>query len=107
MSWIQISFWTCIVVLFYTFLGYGILLYFLVIVKRIAKAGKKPLLYNFEPPVTLVIPCFNEAEILADKIANCKSLEYPPEKLTIIFITDGSTDNSEIKLKAWPEVTVL
>ena len=61
----------------------------------------------FEPSVTLIIPCFNEADILAIKIANCKQLNYPLKKLKIIFITDGSTDKSEIILKSWPEIIVL
>ena len=102
----EISFWTCLGIVFYAFLGYGIVLYGLVLIKRVIKKSR-PVSKSFEPAITLVIPCFNEADILADKIANSKQLDYPADKLKIVFITDGSTDGSENYLKAWPEIQVL
>ncbi|CAN5528046.1 glycosyltransferase family 2 protein [soil metagenome] len=106
MNWIEISFWICMGIVFYVFLGYGIVLYGLVIIKRLIKRNKQ-VKSHFEPAVTLVIPCFNEADILRDKIINSKKLDYPTEKLKIVFITDGSTDGSDSYLRAWPEIDVL
>lgn len=106
MNWIEISFCTCLGIIFYAFVGYGIVLYVLVIIKRIVKKNKG-ISKSFEPGITLVIPCFNEADILADKIANSKQLDYPADKLTIVFITDGSTDGSQNYLQAWPQIQVL
>src|SRR5450432_2333151 len=105
--YIEIAFWSAFGIIFYSFLGYGIVLYILVKIKRIASPAKKKLNSSFEPEVTLVIPCFNEADILADKIANSKKLDYPSEKLSIVFITDGSDDNSVEILHQWPEIEVL
>ena len=62
---------------------------------------------QFQPPVTLVVPCYNEADILDDKVQNCLALDYPKDKLQLVFITDGSTDNSVQVLKKHPAVTVL
>jgi len=107
MSWLAIIFWISFGIVFYAFLGYGIVLYGLVRLKRISKPANKIVAQTFEPEITLVIPCFNEADIVADKIANSKLLEYPSDKLHIVFITDGSTDNSANVLKAWPEIEVL
>ena len=107
MNWIAIIFWIFFGIVFYAFLGYGIVLFIMVKAKRILKPAGKTNTVSFEPAVTLVIPCFNEADILADKINNSKQLAYPTEKLTIVFITDGSTDNSENILKAWPKIEVL
>ena len=107
MYWIELSFWIFLSIVFYAFIGYGIVLYILVKIKRILKPVNKNTNAFFEPAITLVIPCFNEADILADKIANCKQLDYPSDKLNIIFITDGSTDYSESILTAWPEIEVL
>jgi poly-beta-1,6-N-acetyl-D-glucosamine synthase len=107
MNWLAIIFWISFGIVFYAFLGYGIVLYGLVRLKRMSKPADEIGGQGFEPPVTLVIPCFNEADILADKIANSKLLEYPSDKLHIVFITDGSTDNSDQVLKAWPEIEVL
>lgn len=107
MYWIKIIFWIAFAILFYAFIGYGIVLYILVRIKRIIYPATVLPVVNFEPAVTLVIPCFNEADILADKILNTQLLDYPAEKLHLIFITDGSTDNSEFVLKAWPAIEVL
>lgn len=107
MNWIEMSFWISFAIIFYTFLGYGIILYFLVKIKRIVMPVKGSDATSFEPGITLVIPCFNEADILAEKIANTKLLDYPANKLTLVFITDGSTDNSETVLQEWPEIQVL
>ena len=107
MSFIEISFWVSFSILFYVFIGYGFVIYFLIIVKRlVSKKSIKSNIY-FEPAITLIIPCYNEADILATKIANCKQLNYPGDKLKIIFIIDGSTDNSEMILKRSPEIKVL
>lgn len=106
MRTIEIIFWASLFVTFYAFLGYGILMVFLVVAKRIFKK-KKAFDASYEPSVSLVVPCFNEAPILDDKVANCYQLDYPKEKLEIVFITDGSTDNSSDVLKKYPDVRVL
>lgn len=41
MSVCEIIFWTCMIVVFYTYIGYGILLYVAVLIKRIA-VGRRP-----------------------------------------------------------------
>ncbi len=104
---LELTFWIAFAIVFYAFAGYGIILYAMVLVKRLFV--KKPLAAPglFEPEITLVIPCFNEAEIIAEKIENCKQLEYPTSKLKLVFITDGSTDNSADVLKKYPAVTLL
>ena len=40
--------------------------------------------------VALVIACYNGRSILEEKVANCLALNYPKEKLDIVFVTDGS-----------------
>lgn len=106
MKILEIIFWLSLFITFYAFLGYGILLYFLVLIKRVFV--KKQLPDNsYEPKVSLVIPCFNEAPILDDKVANCRSLDYPKDKLDIVFITDGSTDNFAEVLGKYQDVRLL
>ncbi len=38
---------------------------------------------------------------------NCHELDYPKEKLHIVWVTDGSNDRTNEKLKAYPDVTLL
>src|SRR5690606_34343961 len=79
----------------------------LVVFKR--KAGKYTNggANRFEPAVSLVIPCYNEAPILSDKILNCLQLDYPDELLKIYFITDGSNDNFREVLGDYPDIILL
>ena len=107
MDWIVIILWVSVAIVFYSFLGYGIILYFLVKLKRLVK-GRSVISYiPFEPEVTLVIPCFNEADILEGKIANCRTLDYPLTKLHLVFITDGSTDHFREVLQHHTDIELL
>lgn len=47
------------------------------------------------PSVSFVIPAFNEAEYLVEKIKNTLSLDYPSDKLQVIIAADGSDDHSQ------------
>jgi cellulose synthase/poly-beta-1,6-N-acetylglucosamine synthase-like glycosyltransferase len=106
MKILEIIFWLSLFITFYAFLGYGIFLYFLVLIKRMF-SSRKPADSSYQPFVSLVIPCFNEAPILDEKVANCRTLDYPADKLEIVFITDGSTDNSVEVLQKYPDIRVL
>lgn len=103
----EILFWLSLVVVFYAFLGYGILIYLLVLVKRQPHQQAKPGSVPFEPAVSLVIPCYNEAHILKEKVQNCFQLDYPSSLLQIYFITDGSTDGFREVLRDYPEIILL
>lgn len=53
----------------------------------------------YEPLVSFVIPCKNEEKTIADTIEKCFEADYPKEKLEVIIINDGSTDNTINVLK--------
>lgn len=57
--------------------------------------------------VSLVIPCYNEADILSNKALNSMELDYPTNKLCIFFITDGSDDNFREVLAQFPRAKIL
>ena len=98
--------WLSLFVIFYAFLGYGMLLYLLVAFKP-RDNDSFGLSSLYEPVVSLVIPCYNEAPILPEKIQNSKQLDYPPALLKIYFITDGSTDGFREVLKDYPDIVLL
>jgi cellulose synthase/poly-beta-1,6-N-acetylglucosamine synthase-like glycosyltransferase len=86
----EVVFWISVCVLFYAYLGYGLLLTLLRFV-----SPKQPLPQKeTRLPVTLIIPAYNEEAFLEKKIQNCLSLTYPRHLLTILFVTDGSTDTT-------------
>ena len=49
---------------------------------------------TFEPAVTLVVAVYNEEDVIKNKIENCLALNYPQDKLNIVFVADGSSDNT-------------
>jgi hyaluronan synthase len=48
----------------------------------------------FEPSVSFVIPCKNEGPMIEKTITKCFAVDYPREKLEVIVINDGSTDDT-------------
>jgi len=90
---LKFLFFFSLLLVFYSYIGYGILIYILVKLKRIfsrAEGTVSPL--TFEPEVTLVVSAFNEADFIEQKIRNSLALDYPAGKLKWLFITDGSND---------------
>jgi hyaluronan synthase len=49
---------------------------------------------GLEPSVAIVVPSYNEGEAVARTIHSCLGLDYPAEKLEIVVINDGSTDDT-------------
>lgn len=96
-------FWTCLLVLAYAYIGYPLLMYVLTRFKRI----RKDQVQRSALPVTLIVPAFNEAAILEEKIRNTLALNYDKALLNIIFITDGSTDGSPDIVRRFPNLGLL
>lgn len=108
MSWIEILFWIMFLLVFYTYLGYGIVLFVLLQIKRLFTRKKQLILTNDElPHITLLVAAYNEEDYVAKKVENTRSLDYPSEKLHQIWVTDGSNDRTPQLLSAYSDVTVL
>lgn len=92
---LEILFWLCIALVIYTYLGYGIAAWLLVKLRN--RLGKQFKQYNdpsFLPEVTLAIPAYNEMSCLEAKIQNTFSLDYPADKISVLFVTEGSNDGT-------------
>lgn len=107
---LKVLFWICLFIVFYTYLGYGILLYIIIRLKRLFKGGQiLPELPSDDalPSMTLMICAYNEQDIVAEKMQNTRALDYPKDKFRVMWVTDGSTDQTNELLKAYPEVTIV
>ncbi len=102
-------FWVFFGIIFYTFIGYGIVLYGFVLIKRILfkKKNFKALTDDELPEVTLIIPAYNERDYVDQKMRNSLSLDYPADKLKIVWITDGSNDGTNLLLENYDSVQVF
>lgn len=58
------------------------------------------------PEVSLIIAAYNEADLILEKAYNSLQLNYPKEKLKIVFVTDGSNDGTPELLQTVAGVTV-
>jgi biofilm PGA synthesis N-glycosyltransferase PgaC len=105
----KLVFWISLFVVFYTFAGYGILLYLIIRIKRVIKGLPAVIspIGNLLPCCTLVVAAFNEEDFIEDKIKNCLSLKYPAGKLKFLFVTDGSTDKTPSIIEGYPQVKLI
>lgn len=107
---LKIIFWLCLLLVFYTYIGYGIVLFVLVVLKRLFKRNKlkQPLPSDIDlPEVTLMICAYNEEDIVQMKMENTHQLNYPEGKLKVMWVTDGSNDGTNDRLSAYKDVTVV
>ena len=100
-------FWIAIGVIFYTYIGYGIILYGFVFLKERFGAKQECELKEGDlPELTLLIAAYNESSIIDAKMENCQSLRYPSGKLSILWVTDGSNDATNELLKQYPDIQI-
>lgn len=102
-------FWFSLFIVFYAFLGYGILLFILINLKRLFKPKKdiKNLVDSHLPSTTLLIAAFNEEDFIEEKIQNCLAIDYPKDKFQILFITDGSSDQTPQIISQYKDIELL
>jgi len=110
MNTLVLLFWICAALVVYTYVGYGLLLIAIVKVKGVftkRKPQPAPTDDSSLPAITLMICAYNEADIVDEKMANTRALDYPKDKLRVMWVTDGSDDDTNERLKAYPEARVL
>lgn len=83
-------FWLAAGLLFLHYAGYPLLMAFLA---KLKKAVVCPVQEEL-PAITMIISAYNEEGVIGERLENCLALEYPRDKLKIIVVSDGSTDNT-------------
>ena len=107
MTWLKILFWMLLFLVFYTYIGYGILLFILIKMKRLLRGNLQWSSDSaYEPDVTLFIAAYNERDYVSVKVKNSLELDYPPEKLHMVWVTDGSDDGTADILKKYQGIEV-
>ena len=107
MNILALFFWICLLVVIYSYIGYGILLYSVIKIRRLFRKPVKESPVAFIPGVTFMVAAYNEAAFIREKIINTLQLEYPADKLEIIFVTDGSSDETNAIIRQYPQITLL
>ncbi|SKA17023.1 glycosyltransferase family 2 protein [Sediminibacterium ginsengisoli] len=97
-------FWISLFIIFYTYAGYGILLY--LILKLTGRKRRVPAA-DYTPTLTLIVAAYNEEKIIREKIENTLALIYPAESIRYIFVTDGSSDNTAAIIAEYPQIQLM
>lgn len=102
-------FWLSLGLVFYAFLGYGILLFVLVKLRRLLKPARRAVHPPDDqlPTMSLIIAAYNEENTIERKIENTLALRYPADRLRIIFVTDGSSDLTPGIVASYPELGLM
>ena len=95
-AWAVWIFWIAVVGVFYPYAGYPLVLQ---LVRRLV-SRPRPATAPALPTVSMIIPVHNEASRLEPKIANTLALDYPADRLEILFVSDGSTDDTAAMIRA-------
>lgn len=101
---IQIIFWTFIFLILYTYCIYPLLL-------KLPLYSKHKNLDDFEPEVSVVIPIYNEEQLIEEKIHSLFNADYPLKKIEVLIYSDGSTDKSveiiNLLKGSYPKIKVI
>ncbi len=100
---IQTIFWILVIIILYSYIGYPVFLYILALFKKAPSENTHKNL----PDVTLFIAAYNEKQVIDEKVKNCREINYPKDKLHILWVTDGSDDGSENYLKQFEDMHVM
>ncbi|MBM3278498.1 MAG: glycosyltransferase family 2 protein [Candidatus Handelsmanbacteria bacterium] len=84
-------FWVSVLGVGHTYLLYPLLLWLLTCWRRPPSYPELP----EKPSLSLIISAYNEEAVIGEKIGNSLGLEYPPGKLQVIVVSDGSQDDTD------------
>ncbi len=96
-----ILFWTAVGTLLYTYIGYPLLLVLLAAIRR-----KQEPREAYCPPLSVLIAARNEQSSIGRKLEETLALEYPPDRMEIVVVSDGSTDRTDEIVRAWRDPRV-
>lgn len=88
---VEILFWLALFLTFYAYLGYPLLL---ALLGKIVRRPVAMTMAAYQPGVTVILPVHNEERVIDAKLSNLDALDYPRDRLTILIVSDGSTDQT-------------
>jgi cellulose synthase/poly-beta-1,6-N-acetylglucosamine synthase-like glycosyltransferase len=92
------AFWSSLAVCVYIYFGYPALLW---VVSRLRPRPVRE--EDVTPHVTFVIPAYNEERNIAAKIENTLTLDYPPDRMEALVISNGSTDRTNEIVRSYAD----
>lgn len=94
----KIGFYICAFLVFYTMIGYPLLLK---ILHKLLSHKKIKIDHSYQPMVSIIVPAHNEENVIEKKIVNLLNISYPKDKYEIIISSDNSTDKTNNIVKSY------
>jgi cellulose synthase/poly-beta-1,6-N-acetylglucosamine synthase-like glycosyltransferase len=91
----EFVFWTSLILLIYVYMGYPLLLN--ILPKNKIVEGE----FDELPSVTVIIPAFNEENVIAATIQNKLDQNYPKDRVSILVVSDESEDQTDKIVEAF------
>lgn len=109
MTTLIVLFWISLAIVGFTYVGYGIVLRLILAIRNRSKGLPHIPVMEEEalPTVTVLIAAYNEADVIEAKLRNTLALDYPRQKLEILCVTDGSSDDTPERVAAFQEVRLM
>lgn len=101
---LQALFWTTAALIAYAYFGYPVLLW---VLSRFRGKRPVPVTDDYEPTVSLIVAAHNEEKVIAEKLENSLTSEYPKDKLEIIVASNGCTDGTDEIVRSFRDRGVI
>jgi cellulose synthase/poly-beta-1,6-N-acetylglucosamine synthase-like glycosyltransferase len=101
----EVVFWISVVFIAYTYIGYPLFIWLMS--RRRNELSLDLDKINVWPTVDIVIPVYNERQNILRKLENLRLLQYPKEKLRIMFVSDGSNDGTNDLLQNQQDISFV
>lgn len=96
-----VLFWAAVALVVYTYVGYPVWLWVL------TRVRPRPIARGPDTPeVVMIVVGHNEGHRIEAKIATCLAQHYPADKLSVLIVSDGSTDNMVDVVRHHPDPRV-
>ena len=95
-----VVFWVTFALLGYAFIGYPLLLK----IAAVLSGQRSNYDERYTLTVSLILSVFNEEAVIAEKIGNFQSLDYPSDHLEFVIISDGCEDKTEEIVRSYSNI---
>ena len=111
-----VLFWLCLTFVLYPYVLYPLMLFVAYSLTQAwrdlrylaqgrSRRTKTPAAHEL-PAISLIIPAYNEERVLRQKMENLRRLDFPVERTQVIFVSDGSTDNTNAILESITDANI-
>jgi len=95
---LEVLFWSSLAALVWTHLLYPLA------IAGVARVRPRPVAAaDIHPTVSLIIPAYNEEDVIDGKLENALALDYPRDRLEIVVTSDDSSDGTHAAVARYAE----